>query len=184
MIELKQEFVSGDGGFSQEPLTYKQIKRTKLVAVYERSRNGKIKDYEVFYVRTNPKGMVQKFPGGVEKVLEDDTEKYPSTGVFGKIAWSINNLGYALVKFEELVKKSEIPEDDEETQEISINIPIGEFSTTTLAEANHIAYPKAFLFIKSSVLAKQIKLVREDKSGRGKPTKIYTKAWHLHKRPL
>lgn len=103
MIELEKEFVSGEGGFSANPLTYRQLKRSKNVAIYERSRDGNPRDYEVFFIKIDPKGKEHKFPNGVVKIVGDDTEKYPTTSQWGSIAWSYNSIGVAMAKFHELV---------------------------------------------------------------------------------
>jgi hypothetical protein len=83
MKTLQKQFESGDGGFSANPLTYRQINRTNTVAMYERSREGKILDYEVFLVKVKKKGT-RIF----KQILDDDVEHYPSNEQFGKIAWS------------------------------------------------------------------------------------------------
>lgn len=169
MIELEKEFVSGDGGFSTDPLTYKQLMRTKTVALYERSRDGVVKDYEVFNIKVDPKG--KKI---FDQVLEDDREKYPSSGVFGFSAWSFNSLGGAKARYELLVKESEAPEAEEKKD---LLIPVGEFTVTELAEFNHVQYPTASLFVKESLEGQIIKFLREEqRNAKGKKSKIYTKA--------
>ena len=79
MIKLEKTFVSGDGGFSNDPLTYTLVERTESAAVYERSRQGMIKDYEVFKIRVLEKG--KKI---FTKIVQEDTEQYPSSEQFGK----------------------------------------------------------------------------------------------------
>ncbi len=179
MIILEKEFVSGDGGFSTDPLTYKQLQRTEKVALYERSRKGKVKDYEVIVIRVDPKGKVQKFPNGIVKVIEEDIEKYPSTGQWGKMAWSFCVLGGAKARFEELVAQGvrEDAEEENPTPEKTIDIPLGEFSTTELAEKNGISYPKAIIFMRDCIENNTIKFVREERrNAKGKATKLYIKA--------
>jgi len=179
MVTLEKEFVSGDGGFSTDPLTYKQVKRTETVAIYERSRDGQVKDYEVFIIRVDPKGKVQKFPNGSVKVLEDDIEKYPSSGVFGFTAWSIGSLKGAEYRFDELVAKgvAAAAEEENPTPEKAIIMPVGEFSTKELATANGIDYLAASLFIKAGLGDGTIKFVREERRNvKGKATKLYIKA--------
>lgn len=176
MIALEKEFVSGEGGFSAEPLTYKQVKREGLVAVYERSRDGKVKDYEVIIIRVDPKGKVFKFPGGVVKTLDDDKENYPSTGQWGKVAWSCGSLDNALRRFERVQREALTPEVEEEK---TITIPIGEFTTTELAESNQVSYMDATLFIRAAVENGTVKLLKEEHrnaTGKGKKSKIYIKA--------
>lgn len=164
MITLKTEFISGDGGFSSDPLTYKQVKRTQSIALYERSRNGKTMDYEVFIIKIDKKGK-QIF----DKTLEDDREKYPSNNCFGFSAWSFGNLQSAEKRFDALVK-SENAEPEEKKE---IVIPNEEFTTTELADKNKVNYITASNFIKN---AKNIKFVREERRNlKGKMSKIYKK---------
>jgi len=112
MIKLETQFVSGAGGFAQEPLTYTQIATNDTAAVYERSRDGKVKDYEVFLHKVTPKGFVQKFPNGKVNVIEDDTQTYPSSEQFGKRAWAFHGTKAkeaAMTKFNELTNKANNP---------------------------------------------------------------------------
>jgi hypothetical protein len=178
MIQLPTQFVSGDGGFSSDPLTYKQLKRTDKVAMYERSRGDRIHDYEIFFIKVEPKGKVSKFPGGVIKVAPDDKELYPSTGQWGRIAWSHPSLVWANRKFDELVKQSNIPDDEGESAEaVNFTIPTVEFTVKEFAEANKIEYSVAFLFIKTNVETGNIKFLREERrAAKGKASKIYAKA--------
>jgi hypothetical protein len=130
------------------------------------------------------KGKVSKFPNPkdkanpIEKILEEDTEKYPSTGKFGFTAWSfhgVNGLQSANKKFESLTAE-EIINNEPEAPKADILIPVGEFSTKEFAEQNKIEYPIAFLFIKDSVTKGQIKFVREERRNvKGKPTKLFAK---------
>jgi len=182
MIKLETTFVSGEGGFSTSPgpLTYKQLARTDSVAVYQRFyADGRPKDFETFIIKVDPKGKEQKFPGGVVKVVEDDTEKYPSASQFGRIAWSFHNEGAAMDRFERLCKQADVAEAEEnEPSEPAkaITVPIGEFSTKELAEANGIEYPVAFLWIKTALgeTPPKIQFLREERrAAKGKPSKIY-----------
>jgi hypothetical protein len=181
MIKLETEFVSGEAGFSQDPLTYKQVKRTDAVALYERSRNGVVKDYEVFLVKVKAKGTKETFPNGVVKILEDDTERYPSTGQWGRIAWSFRCKGGAEAKFDELVKGVTEEAEEEEKPESSVKtvvltIPEGEWTVGELAEKNHVSYPAAFLFVKAALGEQKVKFVREERRhAKGKASKLYSK---------
>lgn len=176
MIKLEEQFTSGDGGFSTDPLNYKQLKRTETVALYERSRRNHILDYEVFVIKIDPKGKVNKFPGGVIKVNPDDKEKYPSSGQWGKIAWSCSNLTRANERFDELVKNANLAM-EEPTDEVEFIIPTEEFTTAEFANKNEIMYPIAALFIKANVELGKIKFLREERrNAKGKASKIYIKA--------
>lgn len=101
MIRLRTKFVSGAGGFTgKDRLTYTQLKRNDVAAVYERSRDGKVYDYEVFLIKVKKAGTY-KLPNGKVQVLEEDTEQYPSSSQFGLSAWS-SGLGFAMHRFHEL----------------------------------------------------------------------------------
>lgn len=194
MIELEKEFNSGAGGFSDNPLSYTQLKRNEKAAVYMRSRNGQPYDYEAFLIKIDKKGKTTKFPNGTVKVLEDDMEKYPSCSQFGRIAWSFCNISMAMLRFhelthgevkEELTDGKEIPdaepisspkkvipvntekEKDEDPKPYKgpdLLIPVGEFSTKQLASHNNVQYPIAFLFRKEAERKGQIKFSRKQKA--------------------
>lgn len=201
MIELQKEFVSGVGGFSDNPLKYTQLKRNEKVAVYMRSQNGKPRDYETFLIKIKKKGT-RIF----QKILEDDEECYPSCSQFGHIAWSYSNVGMAMLRFHELTHgkdEEEVVEGEEETNDEptivskapktaapvseenddaevkpykgpDLIIPVGEFSTRQLAAHNNVQYPTAFLFRKDAERKGKIKFSRKQKAeGRGKPTDIF-----------
>lgn len=170
MITLEKQFVSGEGSFSQNPLTYTQLQRTDKVALYERSRDGKVFDYEVFFIKIEPKGKKT-----FNQILEDDREHYPSHEQFGRIAWSLSTKDRALQRYKELCNKSEAPEEENSVKPLLF--PVGEFSTTELAEFNKISYPNASVFVKVSFEAGIIKFVRDEhRNARGKATRLYTKA--------
>lgn len=100
MIKLEIEFVCGSDGFSSDPLTYKQIIRNENFAMYERSRDGKVHEYEVFKITFTKKGTKL-----FNTVIEDDTERYPSAEKFGRTAWSIKSYDKAMQKFNDLTNK-------------------------------------------------------------------------------
>jgi len=198
MKTLETTFVSAAGGFANEPLTYTQITRTQKFAVYQRERDGVIKDYEVFEIKIDPKGKVQKFPNGSIKVVEDDTEKYASTNQFGRIAWSFKNRGGALHRFNELCNPqlaAAILVNEEDTDPVEQTAPVatgrrgrakgerpllvvgeGEFSCKELAAANNVEYPVAVVFIREAIEAGTLKFVRsERRQAKGKETNLYSK---------
>jgi len=214
MISLELKFVDGAGGFTAAcggPLTYVQVARTDKTAVYQRFYpDGRAKDFEVFRIKIDPKGKVQKFPDvikkdadgkvisctpGLVKVIQDDTEKYPSTGQFGFIAWSFHNKGAAMTRYEKLCKEADGIEDappDMVEPEVVVGetptpkppkevkallVPVGEFSTTQLAASNGVEYPIASNFIKFALEQKKIQLVRKEKTPgkKGPGTNIYSK---------
>lgn len=193
MISLALTFVSGDGGYGPPPgpLTYVQVARTDKVAVYQRFyADGRPKDFETFKIKVNPKGMVQKFPNGVIKIVEDDTEKYPSTGQFGFIAWSFHNKGAAMARYEKLCKEADGIEDApvevvESVGETPVSkppkevkallVPVGEFTVGELADKNSVNYVTAHLYVKSEI-GKSIKFLRQERrNAKGKLSNIYSK---------
>ena len=175
MIKLEQTFKSGAGSLNRN---YRQLARTEKVALYVRTplegERGH-PDYEVFIIKMLPKGSKVKLPGKEEYFTTDDQEKYPCNTDFGRIAWSITDKPKALKKYEELCTKSDISVEEEEP-EISIVIPLGEWSTKELAEANKVEYPQASIFLKEALAAGTIKFSRaERRNVKGKPTNLYSK---------
>jgi len=198
MIKLQEQFKSGAGGFSgPEILTYNQVIRSDTAAVYERSRDGKVKDFEVFKIKFYPKGMIQKFPNGTTTTIEDDTERYPSNGDFGKIAWCcgkteamrrFNEISNSAVKLDDEDDEIKIIEIDETVPVVSTGrrgrapkqrhdlvIPDGEFTTNDLTELNQVDRNDAVFYINQE-LGKKIQFIGEKRIGENKrPSKIYKK---------
>jgi hypothetical protein len=188
MITLDLMFVSGDGGFSADPLTYTQIARNDKVAVYERSRNGNVLDYEVFKIKISPKG--KKI---FATVLADDQEEYPSTSQFGQWAWSIsgpNAKARALALMEELTKDASPAVEDEKGETTTVSVPVakvtggelklpaGKFTHTQLAEANGKTNQQVYNQLQQLVKEGKIKFVgtQPPASGKGKSSKLFEKA--------
>lgn len=94
MKTLEIEFTSGEGGFSATPLTYKQIVRNQDFAVYERSLNGKVRDFELIKIKVHLKGH-QIF----QKIVDEDTEVYPSSSQWGHFGWTYNDKNSALSEY-------------------------------------------------------------------------------------
>ena len=187
MIILEETFTSAAGGFAGEPLNYRQLIRSDKAAIYERSRDGIIKDYETIKIRITPKGTVQKFPNGVTKITEDDEEMYATTSLWGKIGFSFKNKQAAINKFNEL-NSIQAVKDDSEIEPMAVNVaskinnttfifPATEkFSTSDLANANKCEYITASLYIRQSVNDGSIKSAgTERRAARGKLTNLYTK---------
>lgn len=172
MIKLETNFTSGDGGYSASPLTYVQIKRNDVAAIYRRmTKDGLFLDFEVFKILVEKEG---KNTFGV--ITQEDTEKYPSTGKFGKTAWSVNSLARATMYFDRITKDAASIVDDESSVEDANVSPANEFSTKEYAEANGIEYPIAFLAIKKGLEEGIIKYVRSERRNlKGKETKIFCK---------
>ena len=101
MKQLETQFVSGEGGFSATPLTYTQVIRNNNFAVYERSLDGKVKDYETIHIKILKAGT-RIF----QQVLTEDEERYPGTSEFGRLAWSFtgNGKNAAINKFNQLTE--------------------------------------------------------------------------------
>ena len=175
MITLETEFTSGSGGFIP-PLKYKQLQRNGIYAMYQRfNPDGVVKDIEVIVINTVPKGTIQKFPGGVVKVTEDDAEHYATTSFWGKKGWSfhgINAIQGATAKLNELVNEPN------KTPTIggALTIPVVEFTTKELSELNKIDYASAVIFIKEQLGSGAIKFVREERRNvKGKASKVFSK---------
>jgi len=191
MISLETEFVSGAGGYSANPLTYKQVTRTETVALYARHReDGTLKDHEVFRIKLLKKGH-QIF----KQTLEDDTEQYPSNEKFGRTAWSFLRLGAAMVKYQELVEGKvatvDTSDDGDETEVAprlvgrarnerpELVYPATErFTMKDLALVNSVGWNPALIYnhikkeMEGGVLV-EVARVKTD-SGRGKPSVVYS----------
>jgi len=102
MKKLETHFISGEGGFSVFPLIYTQLARSSIAAIYERSRDGKPRDYEVFKIKVARTGT-RTF----SRILKEDQEQYPSTSNWGKTAWTFNDRERAFAKYAELNKRQE-----------------------------------------------------------------------------
>ena len=89
--------VNGRGGFASSKRIYTQIKRNEKAAIYERTvqKTGRFDGYEVFRIFVFLKG--KKI---FKKVYAEDTEHYPASSAFGKIAWYVTDLK----KAEEILK--------------------------------------------------------------------------------
>ena len=104
MKTLETEFVSGEGGFGATPLTYKQIIRNDKYAIYERSLNGKVRDFELIKIKVLLKG--HKI---FQKVLEQDEESYPGSSQWGNSGWTYNTKDQALQEFNKLSQPESTP---------------------------------------------------------------------------
>ena len=181
MIALEKTFESGEGGFSQNPLTYTQVIRNENYAIYERSFEGRVKDYEVIKINIIKKGTVI-----FKKTIEDDTERYPGSSQWGHYAWTYHDKTSALNKYNELVNYVE-PVKTEKVVKVStgrrgrvkkerpvLKVPSGEFTIKALSEYNKVPVPVATLFVKESLEGHKIKFVKELRLHKiGKPSKVY-----------
>lgn len=172
MIKLETTFVSGEGGFSTDPLTYTQLARTENTAIYERSRSGSVKDYEVFRIKILAKGTKI-----FDAITEDDQEKYPGTSQFGFIAWSFNQRLAAMKRYEQLSKDDADKAAEALEPKKELLIPVKEFTVGEFAEANGMTYANAFIFVKGALEKGSVKFVREERrQAKGKASKIYSRA--------
>lgn len=109
MKKLRVEFQSNADGCGLE--TFKQIKRTDKVAMYERIRkDGTLHCVEVFLIKTIKAGTV--FAKGSAPTTED-AESYPGKSSFGKFAYCCKTIEQAEGRYAELVQKvKELTEKD------------------------------------------------------------------------
>ena len=132
-LELNKVW-TGDGYGAVDAITLSQIKRTETGALYHRARKSGMTDgYEVFVIKMRHKG--DKLPGNMVEL--EDREVYPSAGSFGKTAWHIMNLDRANEKFDELVRKGAI-DDEEDSVKVETIYPSTAFTAGMLAEANEL----------------------------------------------
>jgi hypothetical protein len=102
MRSLETEFTWGGSGYAQSPRHFKQLKRNRWFALYQRSNpEGKIDCYEVVKIGLIKKGTVIK---QFNKTYEDDQEFYPGNSTWGKQGWTLLTLLDAEKKFNELSK--------------------------------------------------------------------------------
>ena len=189
MKQLDTEFVSGIDGFSATPLTYKQIVRNANYAIYQRSRDGVVKDYEVIKIRVLKQGT-QIF----QNIIEEDTEQYAVTSSWGRCGWSFGNLTAAQNKYIDLTNAQNAIE---EVEGYDVNAPVKRGRTAKVrAEVTYpttdkwtvsdiltinLDYdrPTISLFLKKQIENNKVKLVghAEKSDGqRGKPANIYSLA--------
>ena len=170
----------------------------KHVYIYHRTKlDGTPFSFEVFVPQITKAGTVQKFPNGSTRTIEEDTENYPGTSVFGHTAWSCATMVQAQARFDELTKVDVVPSEDAEAEAnavetstktsvkpaapkaikptiTTIPAPGIEFSTQELADLNHVAYPIASVYIRDAVERKEIAFKRDERRNpRGKDTRLF-----------
>jgi hypothetical protein len=193
MKTLSKQFVSGEAGYSVTPLTYTQIARDGLFAVYERSLDGRVKDYETIKIRVIKAGTKI-----FNQVTTEDEERYAATSSWGRSAWSYGNKTAALNKLNELVKgmvkvEDEEDVDSEEVTSVSstpkrrgrvaavrptVVYPKTEFTMKELVTVNKEGWTQPTLYIKlqqdiTSSIVKEVGR-RSNGGGRGKPSVVYS----------
>lgn len=161
MKQLEQKFVRNSDGNGKN--TFTQIRRDGDVALYRReTMDGHLVGYEVFKFNIILKGAEGR--GGI--IVDEDYERYPSKGSFGKSAWFIggkNAEDRAMERFTELVtgiktvepvNTTEDDGDDDEIEGTAVPVirvvsseapvkdgftwPKGRFTQKELAAWNHI----------------------------------------------
>lgn len=157
-------------GGQNPPLTYKQICRQDNIAVYERSLNGEIRDYETIIIRTAKAGD-EVF----NKVYDEDQEFYPGSSTWGKMGFSYHGVtakNAAINKFNKLLKDAE--QSINPAPEKGMVIPDGDFTTTMLAEINNTNYVTASSYIKNN--PDKIIFIEEKRlQSKGKMSRMYRK---------
>ena len=99
MKKLEKEFVRNADQTGN--MTFRQIKRTDRVAMYERrTKDNRVFCYEVFVVKIVPKGTV--FAKGAPPTTED-AESYPGARSFGRLAKCVHSLEHAEHEYKKLI---------------------------------------------------------------------------------
>lgn len=171
MKELEKEKQWSGDGYGANFVMLRQVKRNERAAIYARhtEKGTRFDGYEVFEIKKRLKG--QPLPGGGCEA--EDREVYPSANSFGKSAKHVMDMKKAEFWFNEFTKKAS---EDTETEAVTFTIPVKEFTTGELAEANSITYNEAQAFLKSCLANNSIKFLRKERrNARGKESSIYSK---------
>jgi hypothetical protein len=101
MKKLQKEFT---GNYDKVGMNkFVQLRKENGVAMYERfNTDGTTRSYEVFIIKTVPKGA--PLPNG--KTVEESYEQYPGANAFGKTAYDCRTLAQAEERFDQLVIKA------------------------------------------------------------------------------
>lgn len=183
MITLEKEFETNANASGTQ--TFRQIKAgtrvhtnkrtkeqsTQNVYIYERiMKDGKIFGYEVVIPGIIKGGTEQKFPNGVTKTIEDDTEMYPGASSFGRTAWFLSNEARAEDCFNEVLKEGG---SDEENEGDVIKIPNHEFAVKDYAEELGLPYADVANWAQSQIKEGKLKVLRKERrAARGRATNI------------
>lgn len=173
--------------FSKLGFNFRQIKRTDNVAIFEKTKegvSGEIVSFEVAVIRAHE---------GYEIAgnTVEPSEFMPRNEDWGTFGWSYTKEEDAHKKFGEVVKQEwtylvagpntvqpagKPRKRGRKPSGFTIDFPNGEFTMKQLGEHNSKTSAYVYTFMKQRGLFDQIKEVRQIKGGRGKPTKVYTKA--------
>jgi hypothetical protein len=156
--------------FTKYGFQYKQVYRDdEDYCIYSQSSNDKVIAYECFRTKVNP---AFELHGNVV----ESKEFFPGHGNFGNLAFSCISKDRALEKIKEM--KEHRKNLDNTPPEPEIKTPKKEFTVKEFAELNNINNANAANYIRNN--PEKIIFVREqtkeEKSGRGKPAKIYKRA--------
>lgn len=171
---------TGDGFGGNNPVILSQIKRTDKVALYSRRRQSSptIEGFEVFLVKMRHKG--DPLPGG--SVELEDREVYPSSGMFGKIAFALGpNLEKAEKRFDDLVNQSvgeqhPVQVNHGDSEDLQPFPPVeGTFTIQEFADSKGLTYAKAFTFFRELVESGKVISAgkRPSNGSRGKSPGLY-----------
>jgi len=172
---LRTEFVANNDQVGNT--TFKQIRKFRGVALYQRFKGNKHFCYEVFVYKTIKAGT--PLPGG--KKVEEDYEQYPGAAQWGKTAWSPNTLDVAADRFDTLVAKlkSEDGQPKRRGRKSIITktlvLPRGDFTMKMLIAETGLSQPILYIRLQALLKAGKLKEVRREKSesGRGRAAVVY-----------
>jgi len=156
---------------------FKQLRKESGVALYERLKDGRHYDYEVFVIKTIAAGT--PLPNG--KKVEVTYEQYPGAAQWGKSAWSPVTLEQANVMFDNVVAKlqSEVGQPKRRGRKSKITkeivLPRGKFTMKALIAKTGLTQPVLYLrlqkLVKSGTVI-EVGRIKTD-SGRGRLAVIY-----------
>jgi hypothetical protein len=180
---------TGDGFGDSSARIIKQLKREGDVAIYSRTveKNGRFDGYEVVKI-----GRHNGYELGGNQIAPAET--YPGSSAFGKTGFSFSSLTGAEAKFQEMVEKQTVRDDEDAEAELTgsvvqrrgrprkdksnepLMIPAGLFTHEDFAILNNTTKPACYLQLRALVDAGTIVLDSTKSGGRGKPTNLFRKA--------
>lgn len=187
MKKLQKEFT---GNYDKVGMNkFVQIRKENGVAIYQRfNTDGTPRSYEVFIIKTVPKGA--PLPNG--KFVEESYEQYPGSNAFGKTAYDCRDIGQAEERFDQLViKAKDSAEAKEEAAKTGIrnrgrrgsskknivSVPEkgSKFNMKLLITNTGLAQPVLFPIVKSWLDSGTVKINGSVKSegGKGRPAIEY-----------
>lgn len=175
-MKLLQKEFTMNADRSGEQL-FKQLRKDGGVALYERLKDGKHYDYEVFVIKTIAAGT--PLPNG--KKVEETYEQYPGAAVWGKSAWSPATLEQANAMFDNLVVKlrSEAGQPKRRGRKSKITkeivLPRGKFTMKALITKTGLTQPVLYLRLQKLIKTGKVIEVGRIKTdtGRGRQVVVY-----------